>query len=125
VLVGSYDVPFEEPEVTTESPRGAAELAQKLKDGGAKMYGAFWCTHCFEQKEIFGREAQVALPYVECYPDGYKGPASIAKVCVDADIQGFPTWIIRGQKVEGDWPLMYLNEVADGGDPKTLAKKYP
>ena len=122
---GSYDIPFRQAAVETASPRGAELLAEKLRDSGAKMYGAFWCTHCFEQKQVFGREAQAALPYVECYPDGYRGPSSIAKACTEADIQGFPTWVIRGQKVEGDWPLAYLNEVADGGDPAKLAKKYP
>jgi hypothetical protein len=66
----------------------------------------------------------VALAYVECYPDGYKEPTSIAKVCMDVDMQGFPTWIIQVQKVEGDWALTYLDEVADAGGPKALAKRY-
>ena len=35
------------------------------------MYGAFWCSHCFEQKQAFGAEAAHELPYVECYPQGY------------------------------------------------------
>lgn len=52
------------------SPR-AVELAKRLKAAGAKMYGAFWCSHCFEQKQSFGKEAMAELPYVECYPDGY------------------------------------------------------
>lgn len=34
------------------------------------MYGAFWCTHCHDQKEEFGKEAMADFPYVECYPDG-------------------------------------------------------
>jgi len=38
-------------------------------------------------------------------------------VCKDADIQGFPTWVINGQKLEGDWPLGYLAAVLDGADP--------
>ena len=122
---GSYDIPYSAPVVTTTSPDGAFDLAARLRDSGAKMYGAFWCTHCFEQKEVFGREAQAALPYVECYPDGYKGAASISQLCVDADIQGFPTWVIGGQKVEGDWPLAALEDALAGVDQKTLAKRYP
>ena len=55
-------------EVST--PR-SVELAKRLKAAGAKMYGAFWCSHCFEQKQSFGKEAMADLPYVECYPDGY------------------------------------------------------
>ena len=47
------------------------ELAKRLKAAGARMYGAFWCSHCFEQKQAFGKEAMADFPYVECYPDGY------------------------------------------------------
>ena len=35
-----------------------------LKETGAKMYGAFWCSHCEDQKETFGAGAS-DLPYVE------------------------------------------------------------
>ncbi len=52
------------------TPR-SVELAKRLKAAGAKMYGAFWCSHCFEQKQSFGKDAVADLPYVECYPDGY------------------------------------------------------
>ena len=58
--------------VDTTSPPRAVELARRLKAAGAKMYGAFWCSHCFEQKEAFGREAMKDFPYVECYPDGFR-----------------------------------------------------
>lgn len=57
--------------VRNPSPPQAVDLAQRLKAAGAKMYGAFWCSHCQEQKAEFGAEAQAALPYVECYPQGY------------------------------------------------------
>ena len=30
-------------------------LAQCLTDKGAKFYGAFWCSHCQEQKAEFGK----------------------------------------------------------------------
>ncbi len=43
--------------ITTTS--GAAEmvLAQHLKQTEAKFYGAFWCPHCHDQKQLFGQEA--------------------------------------------------------------------
>ena len=56
--------------VMKESPAGAADLAKRLKTAGAQMYGAFWCSHCFDQKQDFGKEAMADFPYVECYPDG-------------------------------------------------------
>ena len=107
-------MPYSAPIVETSSPAGAVDLAQRLRDNGAKMYGAFWCGHCFEQKETFGREAQAALPYVECYPNGYEGPQSIAPACKEANIDGFPTWIINGEKLEGDWPLESLEQAVNG-----------
>lgn len=63
------------PAVTEESPRAAVELAKKLSASGVKMFGAFWCTHCYDQKQLFGKQAMEYFPYVECYPEGYR------KVC--------------------------------------------
>jgi hypothetical protein len=33
------------------------EFAQCLSDKGAVFYGAFWCTHCKSQKQMFGAPA--------------------------------------------------------------------
>ncbi len=57
--------------VTTQSSSRGEQLAKRLNDAGAKMYGAFWCSHCHEQKEAFGSQAMKDFPYVECYPDGF------------------------------------------------------
>ena len=57
--------------VQAPSSPQAADLAKRLGAAGAKMYGAFWCSHCQEQKAAFGAAAQRDLPYVECYPQGY------------------------------------------------------
>ena len=57
--------------VTTQSTERGQQLAKRLKDAGAKMYGAFWCSHCHEQKEYFGSQAMRDFPYVECYPNGF------------------------------------------------------
>lgn len=61
--------------MTQVSQPRAVELAKRLKAAGAQMYGAFWCSHCFDQKQDFGRDAMADFPYVECYPDGFR------KVC--------------------------------------------
>jgi hypothetical protein len=59
--------------VTTVSTPEWISLAKHLKATGAQMYGAFWCSHCFEQKVLFGAEAvREGFGYVECFPDGYK-----------------------------------------------------
>jgi hypothetical protein len=73
----------------------------------AKMYGAFWCPHCDEQKEKFGSSFQYA-PYIEC---GIKGSQGIAAVCTQAGIKRFPTWIFAdGTRVEGEHELEFLGE---------------
>ena len=73
-------------------------LAEHLTKTKAQFYGAYWCPHCAQQKEIFGSSAG-RLPYVECSP---LGPGSTpTKVCQDMGIQGYPTWIINGRRHEG------------------------
>src|SRR5271165_3115517 len=64
-------------------------FARCLGDRGVKMYGAYWCPHCQEQKEKFGDSFEYA-PYIEC---GVKGELRAeAQVCKGADIKHFPTW---------------------------------
>jgi hypothetical protein len=38
-------------------------FAQCLTTSGAKFYGTFWCSHCKNQKDMFGSSLQYA-PYV-------------------------------------------------------------
>jgi hypothetical protein len=65
------------------------EFAQCIANSGAQFYGAFWCPHCSEQKELFGASAK-HLPYIECStPDGQGQLA----VCSAAGINSYPTWI--------------------------------
>jgi hypothetical protein len=66
----------------------ASAFAEALTASGAKLYGAFWCSHCHAQKELFGA-AQSELPYVECSnPDHTRNQSAI-----DAGITSYPTWI--------------------------------
>src|SRR5215470_200422 len=60
-------------------------FARCLGDRGLKMYGAFWCPHCKEQKALFRASFKYA-PYVEC---GIEGNASggQTQVCKDAGIK--------------------------------------
>ncbi|KAG5060930.1 hypothetical protein JHK87_001959 [Glycine soja] len=45
------DLPYFATEITTPLSPFALSLAWHLHSIGAKMYGAFWCLHCQEQKE--------------------------------------------------------------------------
>ena len=49
------------PLVTTKSTPASIALAKHLTSSGAVMYSAYWCPHCHEQKELFGKEASDQL----------------------------------------------------------------
>lgn len=85
-------------EVTTESGQAEIELAKHLTAVDAKMYGAFWCPHCYDQKQVLGKEATQEITYIECDPSG-KNPQP--DVCQAAEIQSYPTWEINGEKLAG------------------------
>jgi len=70
-----------------------AQLAQCLTEKGVKMYGAFWCSHCANQKKLFGDDWQY-VTYVECDPRGENGDPD---ACRDAGVDRYPTWIFPGQ----------------------------
>ncbi len=99
--------------VGSENPRIRA-LAEHLQKANVKFYGAYWCPHCKEQKELFGASAE-RLPYVECSP---LGPGtSQAAVCDQKGIQGYPTWIIDGQRYEGVLSLSQLEQYSGFKEP--------
>jgi len=82
-------------------------FAKCLTEKHAKMYGAYWCPHCEDQKERFGSAFDLA-PYVEC---GIKGSKAIEQVCTDNNIKRFPTWVFAdGTRVEGAQELTFLGE---------------
>ena len=80
------------------------ELAQCLTEKNVKMYGAFWCGACTNQKELFG-PAFKAIAYVEC---DERGSDAQPEVCQLEGISGYPTWEINGQKSTGVQPLESL-----------------
>ncbi|KAG1656682.1 hypothetical protein FOA52_007252 [Chlamydomonas sp. UWO 241] len=101
-----FDLPYYKPEVTTDSSKRASSMVKTLNAAGAKMYGAFWCSHCFQQKQAFGKEAEKTWQgYVECYPDGWHQGSPIAKACADASVRAFPSWVINDRLVEGELSL--------------------
>ncbi|MFZ0275815.1 MAG: hypothetical protein WA254_23525 [Candidatus Sulfotelmatobacter sp.] len=63
-------------------------FAQCLASKQAKMYGLYWCPHCSEQKEMFGKAFQY-VPYTEC---AIKGSHDITPECKAAGIKLFPSW---------------------------------
>jgi uncharacterized membrane protein len=93
---------------STMSADRLAALADHLRESGATLYGAYWCPHCQEQKQAFGAAAG-RLPYVECDPRGTNAqPAA----CQAAGVRAYPTWIIDGQKIEGEIPPSELGRLS-------------
>ena len=82
-------------------------FAQCLSDKKLKMYGAYWCPHCADQKELFGSSFDKA-PYIEC---GVKGQRAETPECKQAGIKNFPTWEFPGgERQEGTLSLKTLSE---------------
>lgn len=103
--------PFET-EITNQSSPLAISLAKHLHSIGARMYGAFWCSHCIEQKQMFGQEAAKILDYVECFPEGAGKGRKIAALCAAAGVEGFPTWTIKDKVLSGEQELSALAEAS-------------
>lgn len=103
--------------ITTTSGVAEIALATDLKQVGAKMYGAFWCPHCHEQKQLFGKEAFRQIDYIECDPRG-KNPQP--DLCKAANVQSYPTWKIDGKSVSGKQPLEELAALSAYQGPRNF-----
>ena len=75
-----------------DSSHQALELTQHLKAMGAKFYGAWTCTACFKQMNLFGRQAGGDVTYVECRKP--KQLPEQAEACNAAKIRAHPTWVL-------------------------------
>ncbi len=93
------------PPITSISTPAAVSLAQYLQKVGAKMYGAYWCPHCHDQEEMFGKQAFAFINYIECDPHGVNAHPDL---CQAADVQGYPTWVIKGKTYLGVQSLQDL-----------------
>ncbi|MDK2849537.1 MAG: hypothetical protein PWP03_81 [Candidatus Woesearchaeota archaeon] len=96
--------------IVSNNTSGSAleRFAQCLTDKGVKLYGAYWCPHCREQKEAF-KEGLVNLTYIECSnPDG-----SQTQACREAGIRAYPTWIFQdGKRIEGELSLQKISQLS-------------
>jgi hypothetical protein len=81
-------------------------FAKCLAARQVKMYGLYWCTHCEEQKEMFGSAFQY-VPYIEC---GTKGSRAEQPSCKQDGVKNFPTWQFATERYEGVLRLESLSE---------------
>ncbi len=96
-------------EITTTSGAAELSLARHLQQLEAKKYGAYWCPHCQDQKQLFGQEAFAMIDYIECDSNGKNARPQL---CRDAGITGYPTWEIKGQLYSGTLSLEKLADLS-------------
>ena len=102
------------PAVQAISSPQAVALADHLTSSGALMYTAYWCPHCHEQKELFGKQATDRLTLVECAADGRNSQKAL---CDSKKIEGFPTWEINGKLDSGVKSLAQLAQLSGYAGP--------
>ena len=81
------------------SAEPTAEFAQCIAESGAIMFGTDWCSHCKDQKELFGEHFEL-VEYVNCDYNSH--------LCDANGIRGYPTWVIDGENYPGTKPLETL-----------------
>jgi len=85
-------------------------FAKCLTEHGAIFYGAFWCSHCADQKKLFGKSIQY-VNYIECSTPDKGGQTPI---CIGAKIRGYPTWEFKdGSRLSGLISLEDLSEKSE------------
>ncbi|MEC4895779.1 MAG: vitamin K epoxide reductase family protein [Oscillatoria sp. PMC 1051.18] len=108
------------PEITHTSGKAEIALANHLQKIGAKLYTAYTCPHCYEQKQLFGKEALAAIEDIECHPQGKN---SQTQLCQQANLPGVPAWEINGKLYLGVQSLEKLAEIS--GYTGSQDFKYP
>lgn len=79
------------------------DFAKYLSGQGVKMYGTEWCSHCKNQKELFGPSFRY-VNYIDCDKK--------REECSSAGVQGYPTWKINGQNYPGEQSLERLAQLS-------------
>ena len=83
-----------------QDPAVLNSFATCLTEKGAKMYGAYWCGHCKNQKKLFG-SSFAKVEYVECTEETQRR--------TDEGIKGYPTWkLADGSSLNGVQTLASL-----------------
>ncbi len=86
------------PSITGSFATGEGKMtrfAKCLTEKGVVMYSSKYCTHCRNQKKMFG-DAFKYVTYVEC---------TESTLCQEKGIRGVPTWEIDGKMYTGERPL--------------------
>ena len=85
------------------SPGDYDDFAKCLTENNAAMYGTEWCTHCKDQKALFGKSFKY-VTYIDC--DRNKA------ICTSRGVKGYPTWIIGNESYPGTQQLYALSKLS-------------
>ena len=92
---------------TAKAPGKYDSFAKCLTYNGVKMYGAYWCPHCNNQKQMFGNGWQY-VNYIEC---SLPNKAGQTQFCNQAGIKAYPTWEFQdGKRIEGELTFAQLSQ---------------
>jgi len=69
---------------STSGPSEHDDFAKYLTSEGISMAGTDWCSHCKDQKALFGDSFQY-VDFRNCDNEG--------SWCLDHGVQGYPTWV--------------------------------
>ncbi len=98
------------PPITNVSSKEKINFAKYLSDKNIKMYSAYWCPHCNDQKQLFGKKAVDELTIIECAKDGKDNQYEL---CEEKGIEGFPSWEIDDEIYSGTRSLAELAEISN------------
>ncbi len=93
------------PLITTKSSKQKIDFAKFLNENKIIMYSAYWCPHCHDQKQLFGKKAAEELTIIECAKDGIDNQYEL---CSQKGIEGFPSWEINNKIYSGTRDLQEL-----------------
>jgi len=97
------------PIITTKSSKQKIDFARFLNENKIIMYSAYWCPHCHDQKQLFGKKAAEELTIIECAKDGINNQYEL---CGQKGIEGFPSWEINNNIYSGTRDLQELANMA-------------
>ncbi|MBS3132593.1 hypothetical protein J4470_00490 [Candidatus Woesearchaeota archaeon] len=91
----------------SKKPGKFDDFAKCLTANDVKMFGAYWCGACAQQKNLFGKSFNY-VNYVEC---AVRGSDIQSGVCRENEIESYPTWeFADGSRQTGVLPLGSLAE---------------
>jgi glutaredoxin len=81
------------------TPGKYQDFALCLSENDVTMFGTEWCSHCKNQKALFGNDFAF-VDYVDCERNRDE--------CLRNGVTGYPTWKINSQYYSGEQPLERL-----------------